>query len=644
MTIGFYVHHHGAGHLTRALAIAVECGPDVVGFSTLPRPDGWPGRWIDLPDDAVTAGPGSDPTAGGVLHWAPTGPHPYATRMALLAGSLRSEGVELLYVDVSVEVTLLARLLGLPVVVAAMRGDRTDLPHRLAHDVAVGLLAPWPAHLPEPDLRPEVAARTVHVGGISRFDGRLLAPETTGSSVDGGTGGEGPGRRVFVLWGRGGGDVPAADWDAVAATTPGWTWILGAEPDRVWMELRAADVVVCHAGQNAVAEVAAARRPAVVVALDRPHGEQVATLAALRAGDLAETVDAAEAADRPRSLDWPSLLDRAAARDGRRWARWSDGHGARRAAAMLEVAARGRRIAAGTAVVTLVHGRAEHLRGLVAGLAAGTHVPQEFVVVAMADPDAHRVLEDACAGTGLRPRVVEIDAEPLGLPLARARNLGAATAAGLGCDTLVFLDVDCIPGPDLVATYTEAVRSRADEVSPVVWSGPVSYLPPAEPAPANEARDATRAGRYDLTRIATSADPHPARPAPAPGEVLRAEDLRLFWSLSFALTPAHYAALGGFCEDYVGYGGEDTDVAMRLAELGGTLWWLGGADAYHQHHPTQRPPVQHLDDIVRNANLFARRWGRHPMEGWLEEFAARGLAHRDGPEWVVSAPVAQESS
>ena len=42
-----------------------------------------------------------------------------------------------------------------------------------------------------------------------------------------------------------------------------------------------------------------------------------------------------------------------------------------------------------------------------------------------------------------------------------------------------------------------------------------------------------------------------------------------------------------------------------------------GARAYHQHHPSSSPPVQHLADILRNGALFRRRWGRWPMEGWL---------------------------
>ena len=51
------------------------------------------------------------------------------------------------------------------------------------------------------------------------------------------------------------------------------------------------------------------------------------------------------------------------------------------------------------------------------------------------------------------------------------------------------------------------------------------------------------------------------------------------------------------------------------------------------------PPVEHVADIVRNANLFHERWGWWPMAGWLEAFDARGLAHlRDG-RWECRLPV-----
>ncbi|MFE4874277.1 glycosyltransferase family 2 protein [Streptomyces sp. NPDC056682] len=74
--------------------------------------------------------------------------------------------------------------------------------------------------------------------------------------------------------------------------------------------------------------------------------------------------------------------------------------------------------------------------------------------------------------------------------------------------------------------------------------------------------------------------PHPARPVPPDGQIVRDGDPRLFWSLSFALTAATWERVGGLCEDYTGYGAEDTDFAARATSRGVGLWWMGGAPAY----------------------------------------------------------------
>lgn len=252
-----------------------------------------------------------------------------------------------------------------------------------------------------------------------------------------------------------------------------------------------------------------------------------------------------------------------------------------------------------TAVITIASGRHEHLRRQRAGLAAGTRAPDRHVVVSMGDPEL---------ATVLGAPVVTLPAGER-LPLAAARNAGAAHALAAGADLLVFLDVDCIPGRELVARYEETAADGA------LLCGPVTYLPPA--------RD------YPLSDLPRMTDPHPARPAPRPGECRTGGDHALFWSLSFATTAATWHTIGGFCEDYTGYGGEDTDFGQRARCAGVDLWWVGGAHAYHQHHPVQDPPVDHLDDILANATVFHRRWGWWPMTGWLDAFAADGLIRYD---------------
>jgi N-acetylglucosaminyl-diphospho-decaprenol L-rhamnosyltransferase len=210
------------------------------------------------------------------------------------------------------------------------------------------------------------------------------------------------------------------------------------------------------------------------------------------------------------------------------------------------------------------------------------------------------------------------------LPLAEARNVGAAEAIAAGAEVLIFLDVDCIPSASLIDVYEQSVRAASD---PALHCGVVRYLEPG-------VRGA------DLQPERLYGDPHPIRPVPAPGERLRSNSWQLFWSLSFAVSTSTWLRLGGFQQEYVGYGAEDTDFGYAAHRAGVDLVWVGGADAHHQYHPTQQLPFDHLDDILRNAAIFERRWGFWPMTGWLTGFAEAGVAHFDqaANAWVRRQP------
>ncbi len=328
--IGYYAHHQGSGHLTRLRSLAAHVGEPLCGVSSLPPPPGWTGPWLALPRDdspaPTTVRDTRDVTAGGVLHWAPPHHRGLAERMALVAAWAARHRPRVLVVDVSVEIALLARLCGVPTVVVALPGERLDRAHRLAYDSAEALLAPWPAEAHTDGWPDSWRSKAWYVGGMSRFDGRTPAPRPARA---------GSRRRVLLLWGAGGRAPDGAAVAAARAATPGWEWVerdpvTSPSPD-VWSDLAEADVVVTHAGQNAVAEVAAARRPAVVVAQPRPFGEQAATAAAV------ERLGAAVGLARwPEAAAWPGLLDRALAAGGDRWARWSTGAAAACAAQLLE--------------------------------------------------------------------------------------------------------------------------------------------------------------------------------------------------------------------------------------------------------------------------------------------------------------------
>lgn len=326
--IGWYVHHVGLGHAARAAAVGAHLRHEVVGLGSGARPTAWPGSWVPLERDDEHAGTADalDVTAHGRLHWAPRHDAGLAARHARITRWLATARPSLVVVDVSVEVAVLCRLSGVPVVVVALPGDRTDAPHALAHDLAEALLAPWPAGTHEESWPRSWRDKTWCVGGIGRFDGveRTAAPARRDAP------------RVLLLWGSGGRAVTPDQVRAARAATPGWEWVErapGSGAD-VLAELHAADVVVTHAGLGALAEVAAARRPAVVVAQPRPFDEQAASARVLDRHAIAVGLE-----EWPEAPAWPWLLDRARALGGDGWSRWSSGRGAASAAEHLDTLA-----------------------------------------------------------------------------------------------------------------------------------------------------------------------------------------------------------------------------------------------------------------------------------------------------------------
>lgn len=259
----------------------------------------------------------------------------------------------------------------------------------------------------------------------------------------------------------------------------------------------------------------------------------------------------------------------------------------------------------GLSVITLTRHRDLHLHSLIEGLCTSEVIPNELIVIDMGD----------------RPATLPDTPFPLSalmlpgaaLPLAAARNLGARQASG---EYLLFLDVDCIPRRNLIATMISALEQH----DALICAEP-RYLGPLD--------------RHldDDEQMLTAALPHPARSFPAAG--LQSEsNPGLFWSLAFGIRRRSFVELGGFDEQFVGYGAEDTDFGFRAAEASLPLLFLGGTGAFHQHHQVYSPPLQHLADIVRNANLFHAKWKTWPMDGWLRSFESMGLVQFEGSRVV----------
>jgi len=271
----------------------------------------------------------------------------------------------------------------------------------------------------------------------------------------------------------------------------------------------------------------------------------------------------------------------------------------------------------GFSVLTLARGREPHLRNLVEGLRRSQARPAELIVVDMNDEPI------SLAGCPFPARTLRLPGDRL--PLAAARNLAAREASG---SRLLFLDADCIPSVALLGALAETLDAHDGLLCPETL-----YLD----------QGATD-GAWNEARLFARGRPHPARPFPSGGVRLEPNP-GLFWSLAFAARRETFEALGGFDETFVGYGGEDTDLGFRAAAAGAPLIFVGGAFAFHQHHPVSDPPIEHLHDIVANARTFFAKWGRWPMEGWLDAFEAAGRVRRSrGSIEIVDEAGRQASS
>lgn len=271
-------------------------------------------------------------------------------------------------------------------------------------------------------------------------------------------------------------------------------------------------------------------------------------------------------------------------------------------------------------VLTIVRGRKLHLRNQFQGLLESNTPPVEWIIVGMGETP------EIDGGQEFPVRVDSLPLEDDGrLPLAAARNHAAQLAQS---DHLLFLDVDCIPAPDLIDGMVETLEQERG-----LWMGRVGYLPPR----------ATRWG-WTFPELESMAVDHPILPKIAAGERCPDADYCHFWSLCFGIHRDDFSETRGFDTSFCGYGAEDTDFSFtcrkKIIPFG-----MVGYSAYHQHHAVYKPPLNHFDAIIANARRFYEKWNQWPMESWLGAFVERGLI-----EWneqgerltVIRQPTKQE--
>ena len=300
-------------------------------------------------------------------------------------------------------------------------------------------------------------------------------------------------------------------------------------------------------------------------------------------------------------------------------------------------------------VITTCYGRNRHLYNLLASLANGQQRPAEVIIVNDdADPEQLKryplAIKQIATNKAQADDVNNVDKQEngdsqdnvasTGFDIGRNRNLGAKHASH---DALIFLDVDCVVAPDFIAQMTQKLHAMPH----ALIMGQPRYL--TRPLTAQEAKQLAD------NQLATSfLDElslfNPYRPK-VDVPLLRTQDYGAFWSLCFAINRQQFDSIGGFDTSYVGYGAEDTDFAFKARQLG-IEFYLTDDVIYHQQHGIYRPPLNHVDSIVINANRFYQKWQHWAMGGWLAEFAKMGLIDwqhsQTHPISILRAPTSAE--
>ena len=264
---------------------------------------------VRLPYDTPEAHEQPLDTAVATLgfHYAPLGLKGIRDRGLLITEVLQQNYPAILVVDVSVEVSLLARLLGIPTIIIRQHGKRDDLPHILAYHSAELLIAPFceSMYTGEKDV---FYPKTFFTGGFSRFDGKALNTNEIQNAIC-----------VFV--GQGGTSLSAEVIEYIASCCPNYHFdILGQlsgdnlvaenitfhgrleEPGNL---ISKACIIIGNTGHNTVMEVASLNKRFIGIPEPRPFDEQVDKAQAIQSREGVSIVSPTDVLN----TDWNAVVN-----------------------------------------------------------------------------------------------------------------------------------------------------------------------------------------------------------------------------------------------------------------------------------------------------------------------------------------------
>jgi glycosyltransferase involved in cell wall biosynthesis len=221
-------------------------------------------------------------------------------------------------------------------------------------------------------------------------------------------------------------------------------------------------------------------------------------------------------------------------------------------------------------------------------------------------------LVDGWRGRFGQRRLMHVWQEDAGYRLARVRNLGATVAQG---DLLVFIDGDMVPRQHFVRALRRTAvpgwfvgfkwvrlsrrlteRALARQLQIYRWPLPrwVLHRSDVGPLRALTARDRRRPGREGLPEFVPHADGYGLL------GVFRTDFVRV----------------NGYDSRFMGWGGEDVDMAVRLRRLGVRCGWPGPkSTTMHLWHESRKPRVRPNDPLLAETRASTRL---EAIEGFRE--------------------------
>jgi glycosyltransferase involved in cell wall biosynthesis len=222
-------------------------------------------------------------------------------------------------------------------------------------------------------------------------------------------------------------------------------------------------------------------------------------------------------------------------------------------------------------VIVTTYNRPNALRAVLDGLLAQSRDDFEVIVADDGSGEPTRTMVDEMK-KAFSGRLLHAWQEDRGFRISAARNLAAQRASG---SYLVFLDGDCVPRTHFVETYAHAAHPRrilrgsrvlcSQRLTERIEGGLETAHLFSHRALRGHRRSrdinrfsVLRRGWLDRVRVLASA--------------MRSRNWKKLRGCNFMVPASAYAAVGGCDESFEGWGYEDSDLCIRLMNLGLRIW------------------------------------------------------------------------